>query len=68
MFKNIQLYRLKRLRSDAVAWFDGCMSYRQLQPCGAAAMQSLGWVVPRSAGTLVQRRRVLRRAARRLGR
>ena len=53
MFKNIQLYRLGRVGTNAVAGFEDCLQYHQLQPCGAAAMQSLGWVVSRVGGTLV---------------
>ena len=53
MFKNVQLYRIGGVDADDTSWIEDCLSFHELKPCGSTAMQSLGWVGPRTAGLLV---------------
>jgi recombination associated protein RdgC len=49
-FRNLQLYSIASSWTPAAAEFEAAMSRHPLLPCGAAAMQSQGWVAPAPDG------------------
>ena len=50
-FRNLQLYSIADRWTPAAADLEAAMSRHPLLPCGAAAMQSQGWVAPAPEGT-----------------
>ena len=52
-FRNLQLYRLPKNWATKSARLEEELAVLVLQPCGASAAQSLGWVPPCAGGALV---------------
>jgi recombination associated protein RdgC len=52
-FRNLQLYRLPKNWAGQSSQLEEHLATLTLQPCGASAAQSLGWVPPCAGGGLV---------------